>query len=176
MSAQTQSALQERVSQLKGLSVEATSQAAQLAALHADLQEVVHKVQEVEEGMECSVCFERKATTALNPCGHCFCCHEDSDPARSCGSHNVPISPCYRSVVQSRTQFFSVMSDSMVQHQDVFGIADAVGRAAQALADLSKIDTTFLHPALLFTAGGSGEHSDGGSGGGGVGRAGEFFI
>jgi methyl-accepting chemotaxis protein len=48
LAAQTQSALEARVSQLKGLSVEASSQAAQLAALHAQLQEVVRKVQEVE--------------------------------------------------------------------------------------------------------------------------------
>ena len=41
LSAQTQSAVQERESQLKGLSAEATSQATQHAALHADLQEVL---------------------------------------------------------------------------------------------------------------------------------------
>ena len=102
-----QESSEDRVSQFKGLSVEASSQAAHLAMLYAQLQEVVRKVQEVKEGMECSACLEHKATTALKPLRTLLLL---SSGLRFSQGRNLSV--C-RAAVQSRTHFFSGMSECM---------------------------------------------------------------
>lgn len=100
LAAQMQGALQERVQQLRTLSGQASEYGKELADLHLKMTQVAEKVLEVQEAMECSVCMENTASTALIPCGHCFCCLD------GCVSKEVSTCPCCRSAVTGRTELF----------------------------------------------------------------------
>jgi len=63
------------------------------------VQRLREKLQEVETGMECAICMERVADTALT-CGHCYCCAEE------CGSSIVATCPECDRPVTGRTKLF----------------------------------------------------------------------
>jgi hypothetical protein len=44
-------------------------------ALRVDLSRSFAQLTEVSESVECPLCMERQAGTALS-CGHCYCCEE----------------------------------------------------------------------------------------------------
>ena len=67
--AQEKNVLQKSAAELARLRHDVETQAKQFG----DLQS---KIKELEEECECCVCLERQATTALTPCGHCFCGNE----------------------------------------------------------------------------------------------------
>ena len=116
------------------------------------VQELADKMQQDQEEMECSVCMEAGASTALIPCGHCFCC---SDP---CGSATVLVCPCCRYLqhpdslvprltyctgaeifcycrapVESRQVIFGILPAGS-QHSQLARLADALGVQADAIA------------------------------------------
>ena len=55
-------------------------------------EKVADAVHELMMAIECPVCMEQPATTALS-CGHCFCCHQ------GCESNNVSACPTCRAQV-----------------------------------------------------------------------------
>ncbi|EKX50885.1 hypothetical protein GUITHDRAFT_134979 [Guillardia theta CCMP2712] len=59
---------------------------------------------ELSEAMECSICLERPARFAFNPCGHCFCCHE------SCGSFQVRKCPECRVTKKGKLHLYGVFT------------------------------------------------------------------
>ena len=77
---------------------------------------------EDEEAMECSVCMEAGASTAMVPCGHCFCCRP------TCGSHSVDVCPSCRAPVESRTVLFGAHVTS--QYPQLATLLDALARSA----------------------------------------------
>ena len=61
--AKLESDLHARAAELAGLKSAAVEQGAQLQAMAS-------KMKEAEQELECSICMERSAATALNPCAH----------------------------------------------------------------------------------------------------------
>ena len=62
------------------------------------------------------------ASTALIPCGHCFCCRPE------CGSHDVEICPSCRAPIESRTVLFGALQPSS-QHAQLVDLAASLGAA-----------------------------------------------
>ena len=149
-----------RPSPLQALGRAALARAQELDDLKHKMQELANKMQEDEEAMECSVCFEvggvcvlfppflipslspslpptsplppppdgsinltptsEPASTALIPCGHCFCC------SPGCASHDVEICPSCRTPIQSRTVLFGALQPAS-QHAHLVNLAASLG-------------------------------------------------
>ena len=87
-------------------------------------EKVADAVHELMMAIECPVCMEQPATTALS-CGHCFCCHQ------GCESKNVSACPTCRAQVETRTVLFGPVTwlheivASRFELEHLFPTADA---------------------------------------------------
>eukprot|EP00802_Teleaulax_amphioxeia_P031500 Tamp_34776.p1 GENE.Tamp_34776~~Tamp_34776.p1 ORF type:complete len:167 (-),score=28.47 Tamp_34776:25-525(-) len=99
----------------------AAARRSELQVLHAQMTKLADKMLEDEEAMECSVCLETGASTALIPCGHCFCCRP------SCASHTVDVCPSCRAPVKSRTVLFGAHAPTS-QYPQIANLLDALSR------------------------------------------------
>jgi len=135
--AKLESDLHARAAELAGLKSAAVEQGAQLQAMAS-------KMKEAEQELECSICMERSAATALNPCGHCFCCSED------CASASAAVCPMCSRAIESRTRIFGAKVEPTegISGEHLGAIAADLARAAAAVggggqngADISRAST-----------------------------------
>lgn len=120
--AKLESDLHARAAELAGLKSAAVEQGAQLQAMAS-------KMKEAEQELECSICMERSAATALNPCGHCFCCSED------CASASAAVCPMCSRAIESRTRIFGAKVEPTegISGEHLGAIAADLARAAAAV-------------------------------------------
>lgn len=67
---------------------------------HRQIQALSGKCQELEQSLECGICFERKSTITFDPCGHLFCCHRD------CPSSDVVVCPVCSAAIKKRLRIY----------------------------------------------------------------------
>ncbi|KAJ1494495.1 hypothetical protein T484DRAFT_1877675 [Baffinella frigidus] len=101
-----------RLVQVKQEGVEKAEAALQRQAQDkAIMQSKAHQVKKIGDSLrelfdtevDCVVCMERVADTAVVPCGHCFCCSE------TCGSSTVATCPTCIRPFEGRTKLFGAL-------------------------------------------------------------------
>ena len=117
--------------QVAKLESDLRARATELAGLKSAAVAIADRIKQAEQEFECPICMDRSATTALNPCGHCFCCCED------CGSVSAAVCPICSQAVESRTRLFGAKLDSAIA-ADLALAAAAVGGGGQYGADISR--------------------------------------
>ncbi len=137
--ARLQGALREHGEWLAQLHADAAAHGRELAALHAQMAEAAAGMEELMEELQCCVCLERRAVTALVPCGHCFCC------AEGCASRVVDACPNCRVAVEGRTALYCRIFSSDPAPVNEFryivaAISGAAGRASRLLGGNSGDD------------------------------------
>ena len=97
MKREREAACEAAAAKLEGEFRQRAAELAELRGRAADrgreMEELAGKVREAEEQLECSICMERRVTTVLHPCGHCYCCEGDcaSAAASECFTCRQPV-------------------------------------------------------------------------------------